>query len=384
MSGKRSSMSWRRSTFLLSLCATMSAAGCGWQGVESLPLPGADGRDGDATKVTVEMANVGTLVSNSPVLVDDVVVGSVAAIRVAGWHAEVDVSIRGDAPVPANVVATVGQTSLLGSSHLALNTPAGAAPAGRLESGARIPLNDSFTYPSTEQTLASLSVVVNGGGLGQLGDIIANLNDAFDGRQEQVATLITRLDTFIGTLDAQRDRVIGSLRALDQLSAIFADQRDVTTDALRRLPSALDVLLQQRPNLTAALDRLRAFSDTATSAVDEVKDDLLTNLRNLEPTLKAVADVGPKLDMALAYATTFPYDQKTIDRAVQGDYINLFATVDLTVPRMRREILLGTPWADPTAVVQAAVGDPGYARQTRNPLGVGIEPSPSPPVNGGR
>lgn len=358
----------------------LALTGCGWHGVNSLPLPGAPGQGPAATVIQVEMANVGTLVSNSPVLVDDVVVGSVRGIRLDGWHAVVEASIRPDAAVPANVVATIGQTSLLGSSHLALNTPAGVAPSGRLASGTRIPLNGSSTYPSTEQTLASLSVVVNGGGLGRLGEIIRNLNDAFGGRQEQVGSLLVRLDTMMGVLDGQRDDIIGSIDALERLAGQFAEQRDVVTETLRRLPPALDVLLAQRPNITAALDRLRAFSDTATAVITDVRTDLVTNLRNLEPTLRALADVGPQIDAALAYATVFPYGQSVIDRAVRGDYLNLFATVDLTVPRLKREMLLGTPWGDPTAVVQAAVGDPGYARQTLNPLGAAI----APPTDGGR
>ena len=85
--------------------------------------------------------------------------------------------------VPANAVATVGQTSLLGSMHLALNPPLGEKPSGRLQPGATIGLNQSSTYPTTEQTLSSLSAVVNGGGLGQIGDIIHNFNAALSGRE---------------------------------------------------------------------------------------------------------------------------------------------------------------------------------------------------------
>jgi len=39
-------------------------------------------------------------------------------------------------------------------------------------------LNRSSTYPSTEQTLSALSVVVNGGGVGQIGDIVREFNAA--------------------------------------------------------------------------------------------------------------------------------------------------------------------------------------------------------------
>ncbi|MFD1811084.1 MCE family protein [Rhodococcus gannanensis] len=362
------------------VCAPFVATGCGWEGVNSLPLPGAPGRGPGAVVFHVEMANVGTIESNSPVLMDDVVIGSVGAMEVDGWHARVDVSVEPGIVVPANVEATIGQTSLLGSSHLALNLPVDAVPAGELESGSTIPLSKTSTYPSTEKTLSALSVVVNGGGLGQIGDIIESVNTAFEGRQDDYRELITRLDAFVGTLDRQRDGIVVVMRDLDRLAGTFAQQNTVVTDALEKFPPALEVLSREQPNLTAALDRLRVFSDTATGVVTDVQDDLVTNLRNLEPTLRALADVGPDINKALAYATVYPYGQSVIDRAVKGDYVNLFATVDLTVPRLQREILLGTPWGDPNAAIQAAVGDPGYATQTKDPLGVGVTPQ----GNGGR
>ena len=51
-------------------------------------------------------------------MIDDVVVGSVGTMRVKGWHADVEISVKRDVVIPANVVASVGQTSLLGSMHL--------------------------------------------------------------------------------------------------------------------------------------------------------------------------------------------------------------------------------------------------------------------------
>lgn len=362
-------------------CVVITASGCAWDGVNSLPLPGATGREDGATTLQVEMADVGTLTPNSPVLIDDVVVGSVGDIRVENWHALVEVNVAPGEVVAANAQARVGQTSLLGSMHLALDPPPGQAPQGRLETGARIALDDTTTYPSTEQTLASLSVVVNGGGLGQVGDIVSSLGAAFEGRETDIRAMLDRLDLFLGTLDAQRADIVATIHGLNRLGGTFAAQRDVLTEALRKIPPALDVLIRERPDLIGALNHLRTFSDTANGVLTAVHDDLLTNLRNLEPTLRALADVGPDINKAIAFATVFPYGQYLVDNGVRGDFINLFATVDLTIPRLRRELLLGTPWGDPTAVIQAAVGDPGYAEQTRNPLGFGITvpPAAAPP-----
>ena len=234
--------------------------------MNSLPLPGAVGRGPDAVTYHVEVPNVATLESNSPVMINDVVVGSVGKMTVDAWHADVEISVKPDVVVPANAVATVGQTSLLGSMHLALNPPLGEKPSGRLQPGATIDLNQSSTYPTTEQTLSSLSTVVNAGGLGQIGDIIHNFSAALSGREPEIRELLTRLDNFVGVLDAQRDNIIASIQQLRRVAGTFAGNRDVIDRALKEIPPALDVLIKERPNLTAALQRLGTFSDTATQS----------------------------------------------------------------------------------------------------------------------
>lgn len=355
----------------------LSSTACAFQGVNSLPLPGAVGRGSGASVYHVHIPNVVTLESNSPVMIGDVIVGSVGTMRFTDWHADVEVSLKPDIVVPANAVANVGQTSLLGSMHLSLDPPVGQAAIGRLAAGSTIELNRSSTYPSTEQTLASLSSVVNGGALGQIGDIIHNVNSALDGRQPQIRDLLTRLNTIVSTLDSQRDNIIAAMEALDRLADTFAAQTDVLARALDTVPPALDVLLRERPKLITALDKLSVLSDTATRLVNDTQDDLVTNLRNIEPTIRALGDVGPELATAVAYATTFPFSQNVIDRAVRGDYFNVFAAVDLTVPRLKRTLFLGTRWGEEGAVLVPAPGDPWYLNYTKDPLQQPIAEQPA-------
>jgi phospholipid/cholesterol/gamma-HCH transport system substrate-binding protein len=364
------------------VCAVSASAGCAFQGLNSLPLPGTVGRGAGAQIFHVEVRNAGALEANSPVMMNDVVVGSVAKMTFRNWRADIEVSVASNVVVPANVVPNVGQTSLLGTMHVELDLPQGQSPAGRLISGATI-RSTSSTYPSTEQTLTALSAVVNGGGLGQIGDIIHTLSAGFSGRAPQARDLLARLDRFIGTLDSQRDNIVASIDALNRVAGTFAAQRDVINHALKTIPPALDVLIRERPRITAALHDLGLFSDTAKRLVDETKNDLVTNLRNLEPTLKSLADVGPGLDTALAFASVFPFGQDAIDRQVKGDYINLSVILDLTLPRLKRSLLLGTRWQQPGAPLVPAPGEPYYLNYTYDPLGVGITPPAAAKPPGG-
>jgi phospholipid/cholesterol/gamma-HCH transport system substrate-binding protein len=361
-------------------CVVALATGCAFHGLNSLPLPGTVGGGSGAQIYHAQFANIGTLEPNSPVMIDDVVVGSVRKMTFSNWHIDVDLAVQHDVVVPANAVATIGQTSLLGSLHVALDPPVGQPPSGRLETGATLPLQKSATYPTTEQTLSSLSTVVNGGGLGQLGDIIHNFNAALSGRQGDVRDLLTRLDDFVGMLDAQRGDLIASIQALNRLSGTFAGQRDVISEALVKIPPALDVLIAERPRIIAALDKLRVFSDTSTRLVNDSQADLVTNLRNLDPTIRALADVGDGLDQALATATVFPLGQNVIDRGARGDFMNLFAIIDLTIPRLKRSLMLGTRWGEPGAALVPAPGEPYYLRYTYDPLMIPITSSTGAPV----
>jgi virulence factor Mce-like protein len=320
--------------------------------------------------------------SNSPVMIDDVVVGSVGPMTVKDWHADVQISVKHDLVIPANVEASIGQTSLLGSMHLELNPPLGQPGVGRLRPGATIPLSRSSTYPSTEQTLSSLSLIINGGGLSQIGEIIHNFSAALAGRGGAVRDLINRFDTFVGTLDQQRDNIVASIQALDQLGGTFAAQHDVITQALRKVPPALDVLIKERPRLTAALDGLRKFSNTATGLINDTQADLVRNLKNLEPTVKGLAEVGPEIDTALAALSVFPFTQNFVDRAVRGDYFNLHVILDLTIPKLKSGLFLGTHWGQLGEQLIPAPGDPPYLQYTRDPLHGGFGPPPGPPPPG--
>ncbi len=380
-----------RSPFLRRVAAVASwvlitTTGCAFDGLNSLPLPGTAGRGSGAATYHVEIANVGTLESNSPVLINDVVVGSVGKMVLRDWHADVEISVRPDVIVPANAVVRVGQTSLLGSMHLELNPPPGQPASGRLQPGSTIGLQRSSTYPSTEQTLSSLSVVVNGGGLGKVGSLISEFDAALGGREDKVRDLLTHLDDFVGVLDTQRDNINASITALNTLASTLAGQSDVITQALQRIPPALDVLIKERPRITTALEKFRVFSNTATGLINASHADLVANLKNLEPTVRALADVGPSLDTVLAFAPNYPYPQNFIDRAIRGDYLNEFITFDFTIPRLKRGLLLGTRWGQEGASLVPAPGDPWYSTFTKDPLNAPLTAPPSavamPPVGG--
>jgi len=56
--------------------------------------------------------------------------------------------------------------------------------------------------------------------------------------------------------------------------------------------------------------------------------------------------------------------------------MNQFVVVDLTVPRLKRGLFLGTRWGQEGVAVVPAPGEPQYDNYTRDPLSMGVVPPP--------
>ncbi|AIJ24666.1 MCE family protein [Amycolatopsis methanolica] len=378
-----------RPVLALSVSGVLALIGCDVapDGLGSVPLPGTQGRGEGAYTVTVQLANASDLYPNSRVMIANVDAGAVTGIRLNGWNAEATVSLNPDVNLPANVQARVGQTSLLGAKHLALDPPADEPPRGRLADGDTIPLSRSRNYPDTEDVLATVSTLLNGGGLQQVQTITAELNNALgEGRDEQVRQTLNRLDTFVGTLARQKDDINAALAGLDRLSGQAAEHNQVIEQVLTQLPAALQTLNEERTTLIQTLNSLNTLSGTATSTVDEVRGTLTRNLENLTPVLKGLADAGPALVGSTGLLATGLFPLKTNRNLFKGDYANLAIILDLTdtaISKYYLSLLQGTPLGEVVPGLGNSSGNlltPPEGGKYEGAGGTG--PLPAPPPEG--
>ncbi|MGZ8802209.1 MAG: MCE family protein [Mycobacterium sp.] len=320
---------------LLSGCAN-------WQGLNSIPLPGTEGRGPGAFTVKAQLPDVNNIQQNSRVRVGDVTVGTVTNIEREGWHALVTMQLNGDVDLPANATATVGQTSLLGSLHVELAPTTDVPASGRLGNDALIPLSSGGAYPSTEQTLAAVSLLLNGGGIGEIQDITAAFSTALAGREDTLRSLIEQLDNYTRSLNDQTTDIIAAMESLDGLVSQFADRKPVLDGALRDIPEALAVLKAKRETLSDALVHFGQFSAVTADAVTKTKADLVKELRDLGPVLDSLANAGPSLTRSLSFLSTFPWVKENLTKWFRGDYANITLVLDMTLSRLDSTMLTGT------------------------------------------
>ncbi len=318
--------------------------GCGWRGVNTLPLPGTEGGGPDAYTIQAQLPDVATLERNSRVRVGDVTVGNVTKIERQGWHALLTMTVNGNVHLPANATATVGQTSLLGSLHVELAPPVGVPPKGRLTNGSLIPLSAGRMYPSTEHTLASISMLLNGGGIGEIHEITETFATAFAGREDDLRSLINEFDTFVTYINDQTGDIIAATESLNNLAGQFAAQDPVVDRALRTIPDALAVVKEQRANLAEALDKIGKLSALAADSVNKTKESFVAELKDFGPVFESLANSGRSLTRSLSMLATYPWPNETMQNWVRGDYGNMTGVFDLTLSRIDSSMFTGTRW----------------------------------------
>ena len=326
-------------------------ASCQFGGLNSLNMPGTAGHGGGSFTVAVDMTDVATLPQNSPVMVNDVTVGSVSGVQAVqrpdgSFYAALKLSLDKTVRLPANATAKIAQTSLLGSQHVDLTPPTNQPPIGRLGEGSKIQLDQSSRFPTTEEVLSALGTVVNKGNLGALQDITNEAYAAVAGRVGSFTDLVPRLAELTAGLNQQTDDIIAAAEGLNRFAGILARNRDSLGRALDTLPGALKVLNANRANIVDAFAALGNFATVAARILAQTKDDFAADFKDLYAVIKVLNDVRSDFVSDLDFLPTFPFTARYLRRAVRGDYLNVFVTFDLTIRRLGESIFT-TSFFDP-------------------------------------
>ncbi|MFC8247171.1 MCE family protein [Streptomyces chartreusis] len=372
-------------------------SGCEFNGWYDVQLPGGAASDGDAFHVTVEFRDVLDLVPQSAVKVNDVTVGAVEKVELDGWHARVRLRVADSVKLPANAIAELRQTSMLGEKYVALSGPTDTTPVGRLKDGDAIPLSRSGRNPEIEEVLSALSALLNGGGVAQLKTITVELNKALEGRENRVGSLLKELNVFLGGLDEQKQDIVRALKAVDRLAKRLGREKRTIAEAVDAMPPALKVLADQRRDLTRMLTSLSKLGKTGTRVVDASHDDTVANLRQLRPILQQLNKAGDDLPNSLELLTTYPFPRNAVD-AIKGDYVNLHITADLDLAGIYGNLTEkpgggrggdgkpqgpGLPETPDLPDVPDLPGLPTAPAPTALPSTPGVPSSPSAPSDGG-
>lgn len=357
----------RMATVAAAVLTGLLMASCSSDGIYSIPLPGGADVGSDPMHIDIRFDDVLDLVPQSAVKVEGVPVGRVEEISLAedGWTANVSTVVNSSVDLPANALAEVRQSNLLGEKFIELSAPDGDASGPRLADGAVIPLTNTRHATEVEQVLGALSLLLNGGGVAQLQPIVSELNRALGGREDRVRAVLEQANTLIGRLEDQVDDITRALDGLETLSNRVAAQTRQLDQILDELPEGIRILEQQRPQLIALLAQLDRVGRAGFDVIDTAKDDLIRDLRALRPALQELGRAAPDLVTALPLVPTYPFPDSTLEGTFGGQ-VNTWLSVDQQIGVTLSNLGVGKP-------------DPVYIP----PVGPPVDVDPANPYYGG-
>ncbi len=360
------------------LTAAVLLTSCGnWRGIANVPLPGGPGSGPGSYKIYVQMPNTMALNGNSRVLVADIFVGTVRSIGLKNWVATLTVDLDKSVKLPKNATAKIGQTSLLGSQHVELAAPPDPSPQP-LKAGDTIALGNSSTYPSTEQTLASLAMVLRGGGVPNLEVIQNEVYKILAGRAQQIRDFLGKLDTFASRLNHQRNDIRHAVDSTDRLLKRVADRSDTIDRALTEFPPLVDHFNKQRDLFADTVEAVGRVSNVTDQTFRASRGDLHQDLQDLQRPLKQLGRSAPYLVDALTLLLSPPFNIDSVPKIVRGDYINVSGALDLTLSTVDNAIFTGTGFSGALRALEQSWGrDPATmvpdVRFTPNPADAPVE-----------
>lgn len=367
------------------LAGVLVLAGCsdgGFNGLYSTPLPGGPDVGDHPYHVTALFTDVLDLVPQANVKVNDVAVGRIDRIALTPdtRAALVSMTVNGDVQLPANARAELRQSSLLGEKFVQLSAPTAEKPSGKLADGAQIPLGRTNRNPEIEEVLGALSLLLNGGGVDQLQNISHELNDALSGNEPQMRALLSRVDDLATQLDGHKGEILRAIDGLDKLSTTLVGQKQNLATALDKLAPGLKIVADQRDQLVGMLNALNKLSGVAVDTVNRSRDQLVANLKALEPTLRQLSAAGQDLPHALQILLTYPFPDYA-GNVIKGDYANVDARVNFDLDKLVQNFTNSSqpPFQLPTT--PATGGTPPAAGQGTPQLPLPLPATP-PPAGG--
>lgn len=362
------------------VAAALALGGCGvlGGGVYDTPLPGGADVGDDPITLTADFEDALDLVPQSGVRVDDVAVGRVSAIDLApdGRSARVEITVNDDVELPVGTTARLQQTSLLGEKYVALVRP--EKRGAPLEDGAHLGPEETSQSAQVEQVLGALSLVLNGGGVGQFQEISRELQTAAGDDPERITAFLRQVESFTSGLDERKESVTTAIDSLARLSRTLEDDQDKIATALEDLEPGLASLADQREDLTAMLAALDRLSDVTVETLDAAQADIVADLELLAPVLEQLSDAGADLPRSLEILLTYPFPDSVL-AAVKGDYLNVFLTTRFrTLPAGCTETSCDWPQVGATVSrIQGQYVPPAAKDERARPTPSPVVPSPS-------
>lgn len=273
---------YRKSVLPLAVSVCVAAAGCGTEGLASLPLP-APGVGSGGYTLTAVFSNALNLPANAKVKLAGADVGELESMVARNYTAVTTLRIMDGVQLPRGSTAELRSATPLGDVFVALKPPNQPDPgAPLLTEGDTIGLESTTAAATVESVLGSAAILVNGGAVRNFTKIINGLGKATGDQGQAFGDLIRKTNRTLGTLNARSDEISTALTETSGLVDKIEAKNDMLGELMTEAGPATEVLaahttqiadlVLQIGDTTEQLSKFPSIAGTDTSGRSVVAD----------------------------------------------------------------------------------------------------------------
>lgn len=250
--------------------------------------------DGDEGRVHITAffeAAVGVYDSGD-VLVLDSPIGTVEEVVLEGDRVRIELSIRDDVPLPANVQATIEAQTVLGERNVTLfpswSADLEAADAPRLRDGAVIGLDRTTVPVEPDEALQSFNQLVSELDADVVGGLVSSASKVLDGRGERLGTAIDATADLTESLAAIDEPLLDAAESLERVVGVVTARDSKVRALIEDFGAAADLLAAERTSTERLLSELVGLTGEVGRILDVHGERIPATIASLVATLQVV------------------------------------------------------------------------------------------------
>ena len=274
------------------------------------------GGGGEQYKLSAWFPKTIALFKDSEVRVLGLPAGKVTKVETHGNRVRVDMNVKQDVPVPADVHATIVPLSLIGERYVQL-FPVWTSGQPKAKSGDIIPQERTEVPVEPDEALAALKKFLDSLDPGATGKLVENAAADLNGNGQSFNEAVSNISSLVGTLADKDQQLAHIIDQFDDFTAVLRTREAELGQVMDSFANLANLLAEERKAIESTVKNLGKVSTDAFDVLSLNRAGLDKDLTQLTRVLQAVKanlgsvqqvlDSGPLLVTGLnnAYAPEF-------------------------------------------------------------------------------
>lgn len=236
-------------------------------------------------------AAVGIYPSGDVVVLDQPV-GTIESVELDGDRVRVELRVRGDVPLPADVSASIEAETVLGERRIVLspswNPELAAAGAARLVDGDVIPVERTSAPTEPDEALQAFNQLLSSLEPQTVGGLVTDGAQLLDGRGAQIGETIDASASLATTLAAVDQPILDTAASLNRVAAVLNERDTQLQTLIDNFGVAVGVLADERAQVDSFLTSVAGVTTQVNDLLDAHATQLPDTLATLTATLQVV------------------------------------------------------------------------------------------------